>query len=130
MSAAYVDTSCLVALALDDTRSGAVRNVIEQFDLFSANLLEAELSATLQRHGHVLPAAFLDPVSWILPNRPLTAEITAVLNAGYVRGADLWHLACACYLAPRPEDLVFLTLDVQQATVARAAGFRAVAALA
>ena len=35
----------------------------------------------------------------MLPDRPLTHECTKALTAGYLRGADLWHVACALYLA-------------------------------
>ena len=43
---------------------------------------------------------------------------------GYVRGADLWHLACALYVAASPGELTFLTLDERQRTVAKALGFK------
>ena len=47
----------------------------------------------------------------------------AVLDAGQLRGADAWHLACALYLSPEPRELEFLTLDGRQAAVAVALGF-------
>jgi hypothetical protein len=56
------------------------------------------------------------------PDRTLTAEIETVLDAGPVRGADAWHLACALYLSPAPRELAFLTMDRQQARVAEALG--------
>jgi hypothetical protein len=37
-------------------------------------------------------------VSWILPDRRLTAEIQRVLDVHPLRGADLWHVATALYL--------------------------------
>jgi len=40
-----------------------------------------------------------------------------------VKGAHLWHLACALFLAPEPKDLAFLTLDKRQEAVARKLGF-------
>ena len=62
-------------------------------------------------------------MSWIIPDRPLSPEIGRVLTAGYVRGADCWHLATALYLAEDPSELVFLTLDARQKDVALALGF-------
>jgi hypothetical protein len=53
----------------------------------------------------------------------LTDEISRVLSAGYLRGADLWHVACALYLEPEPDELVFLTLDASQKAVAAKLGF-------
>jgi hypothetical protein len=44
--------------------------------------------------------------------------------AGYLRGADCWHLATALYLAPNPSDLTFLTLDDTQRKIAKTLGFR------
>ena len=62
-------------------------------------------------------------LTWVLPDRPLSREITRVMTAGYVRGADLWHLACALYLAGTPRDLAFLSLDEKQTAVSRQLGF-------
>jgi hypothetical protein len=40
-----------------------------------------------------------------------------------VKGADLWQLACALFLAPEPKGLAFLTLHKRQEVVARKLGF-------
>jgi hypothetical protein len=50
-------------------------------------------------------------------------ELERIAVEGYVKGADLWHLACALFLAPQPKDLAFLTLDKRQEAVARKLGF-------
>lgn len=96
-----------------------------RFDaFFSSNLTEAEVLAAVLREG--LPTPERDPfgrLSWILPDRPLTAEIASVLAAGYLRGADLWHVACALYLSPEPGELSFLTLDANQRRIAAKLGF-------
>ena len=96
---------------------------VDQF--FSSNLLEAELRAVLSREGVEEGESLMDGLSWVLPDRPLTPEIEAVLGAGSIRGSDAWHLACALYLSPDPGELEFLTLDGRQAAVARALGFPA-----
>ncbi len=62
-------------------------------------------------------------ISWIIPDRSLAEELKSVAKAGYLRGADLWHLACACYLAPNPKEIAFLTLDARQREVAERLGF-------
>jgi len=122
--AAYVDTSCLVAIAFGEPQGSATTDRLKQFDrLFSANLLEAELRGSFLREGVPSDQAMLSWISWVLPDRPLSREITAVLATGYLRGADLWHLACALYLAGAPRDLTFLTLDQRQEEVARKLGF-------
>ncbi len=124
MKVGYVDTSCLVAIQFGEPGGRAVSRRLKAFDeIVSANLLEAELRAAFRREGVVEPAAAHVAVSWIIPDRPLSNEIAQVLAAGYVRGADCWHLATALYLAEDPSELTFLTLDTRQKEVAGTLGF-------
>ena len=124
MAFAYVDTSCLIAVAFGERGSTALRRRLAQFDgLFASPLLEAELRAAYRREGVATEPAALEAVSWVVPDRPLSPEIKRVLDTGYVRGADCWHLATALYLAEDPPGLTFLTLDEQQRGVARRLGF-------
>ncbi len=126
MKVAYVDTSVLLAIAFQERDGAAARRRLESFDLLVAsNLLEAELRAALRREEAPSDAPLLNRISWMSPQRPLSPEITVVLGAGQLRGADLWHLACALYLAPSPRDLSFLTLDTRQGAVAEKLGFPA-----
>ena len=126
MTFGFVDTSCLVAVAFAEPGSEALADRLERMDqVFASNLLEAELRAALRREGVRDDGTLLAGLSWVLPDRPLTAEIEAVLDAGQLRGADAWHLACALYLSPEPRELEFLTLDGRQAEVAVRLGFAA-----
>jgi predicted nucleic acid-binding protein len=124
---AYVDSSCLVAVAFDEPGARKLAARLRRFDrLFSSNLLEAELRSALVREGvdgHI--EELLSWLTWVYPNRPLTPEYARITTAGYLRGADLWHLANALFLAPDPTDLRFLTLDGRQGAVARRLGFSA-----
>ncbi len=124
MTTAYVDSSCILAIAFGERGAAAMERRLHSFDqLTSSNLLEAEVFAAFAREGLEPDAPVLSPVAWIVPERPLHAEIARVLEAGYVRGADCWHLATALYLADDPAKLSFLTLDTRQAKVAAALGF-------
>lgn len=124
MTIAYVDASCLVAVAFAEPGFEAVVVRLSGFDrLVSSNLLEAEVRAALQREDVPADGRLFERLSWVLPDRPLTLEIQAVLDAGRLRGADLWHVACALYLSPVPSELAFMTEDRQQAAVAEALGF-------
>jgi predicted nucleic acid-binding protein len=126
MKAAYVDTSCLVSIAFGEPGGAELARRLEGFDeLFAAHLLEAELRATVAREVVPLDSTLLTWVTWVLPDRPLSREVTNVLSAGYLKGADLWHLACALYLVDSPRDIAFLTLDSRQGEVAEQLGFRA-----
>lgn len=126
MKIAYVDTSCFAAIAFGERGSAALQRRLATFDeLAAAPLLEAELRAALRREGVTTSALIdelLEPIAWITPARALSREIARVLAAGYVRGADCWHLATALYLASN-QAVTFLTLDDRQAEVAGVLGF-------
>lgn len=125
MTVGYVDTSCLVAISFGEAGAAALGRRLNAFDeLVSSNLLEAEFLASFVRE-HVPPPAELPvALSWILPDRPLHDEIDQVLVAGYVRGADCWHLATALYLAGDASSMSFLTMDDRQRKVALSLGFQ------
>ena len=123
-SFAYVGTSCLVAIAFRERGSTALRRRLDGFDdLFSSNLLEAELRAAFRREGISGDPDLARAVSWVIPNRPLSAEISRVFDAGYMRGTDAWHLATALYLAGDSGSLTFVTLDSGQQALAATLGF-------
>ena len=125
MSAAYVDSSVIVAIAFEERRWGEVDRQIGAFDnLWASNLLEAEVRATYARTGKAFDVKVLSGMRWVIPDRPLTSEISIVTKTGYVKGADLWHLATALYMTPDPSQVAFITLDERQGEVARALGFR------
>ena len=63
-------------------------------------------------------------IEWILPDRALAPEFATVLESGYLRGADLWHVATALYVSPQAGSLSFATLDAGQRVVAEALGFQ------
>lgn len=125
MSSAYVDTSVIVTIAFGEPGAEALGQRLGGFDrLYASNLLEAELLAVCRRKRRAVPEHLVSRFHWVFPNRRLTAELRTVLGAGYVRGADLWHLACAVYVAPSPTELSFLTRDQRQADVAATLRFR------
>ena len=125
MKAAYVDTSCLVAIAFGEKCAASLGRRLEGFDeLFSSNLLEAEFRASLVREKVDDATDLLSWFTWVLPDQPLSRELGEALAAGYLRGADLWHVGCALFLADgKANDLHFLTLDDRQRTVAEQLGF-------
>lgn len=124
MKVAYVDTSCLVAIAFGEPGSGSIVRRLRTFDdLVSSNLLEAEVLTTFARERIDPDPAVFGDIAWILPDRPLHDEIARVLANGYLRGADCWHLATALFVAPEPSSIAFITLDARQRVVARALGF-------
>ena len=124
MSIAYVDSSALTAIVFDEPHASTLANRIDGFDrLISSNLLEAELRATFVRERLEFEESVVLGIDWILPDRTLTPEFKTVLRAGYLRGADLWHVATALYVSSGLPELSFATLDARQAVVADALGF-------
>ena len=125
MSAAYVDTSALVAVLLGEPQAKTITAQLSEHEtLLSSNLLEAELRAVLARENvGVKFTSLVSGIDWVLPDRPLARELNRVLEAGYVRGADAWHLACALYLDPEASELHLVSLDQRQLDVARILGF-------
>lgn len=127
MKTAYVDTSCIAALALDEPGATSLHRRLAKFEVLAAsNLLEAELRATLHRErvDDIGGArSVFATITWVTPDRPLRGEIATVLDAGCVRGADCWHLATALFFSPTPGDITFFTLDARQRDVAKALGF-------
>jgi hypothetical protein len=125
MSIAYVDSSCVVCTAFRQPNWREQERRLSAFrTLIASNLLEAEVRAAHMREGVNIEPGLLGGIEWIFPDRALTEEIERVAAAGYVRGADLWHLATALSVSPSPGNLAFLTLDSRQAEVAAALGFK------
>jgi len=126
MKPAYIDTSLLIGLKFQGLPSATVRR-IEKYELFSGELLVAEMLAFGTRESIPEDQLWdaLKGLSRVIPEGSLVSELTLVAHSGYARGADLWHLACACYLSPIPGDLAFLTLDERQRELASRIGFHA-----
>lgn len=129
MSVADTDTSALIPIVFNERNAPTlIRRLSAASRLLSSNLLEAELRAACAREETDFTAGFVSGIEWVLPNRPLTPELSAVLEAGYLKGADLWHVATACYLAGEigrePAAFSFVTLDARQRKLAAALGFQ------
>ena len=122
---AYVDSSVFLAIGLDEPAASAMVSRLAEFPrLLSSNLLEAEVRSVFARERLEFDAGLLSDIEWIHPDRPLAAEIAAALRVGYLRGADLWHIAVALYLkATLAGTLAFITRDNRQEAVAAGLGF-------
>ena len=90
----------------------------------SSNLLEAEVRSAFARDRQRFIPDVLSSIEWVFPVRSLGPEFEMVLNAGYLRGADLWHVATALYVIDAPAGISFVTLDHRQETVAASLGFQ------
>ena len=124
MTGAFVDTSVLLSLTFGEATAAAMRRRLAAFTMvYASDLLEAELRSACRCEEIAVDMRLLDKLEVIFPDRPLRRETERVLEAGYVRGADCWHLATALFLAPDPGQLTFVTLDERQREVAKTLGF-------
>jgi len=124
VSVAYVDTSSLVAISFAEPGYLELADRLNSYSrLLSSNLLEAEMRAAFARENRVFDPRRLLGLDWIIPDRPLSLEFSRVLDIGYARGADLWHLATALHVAREPQDMAFITLDDHQQDLAGRLGF-------
>lgn len=124
MPAAYIDSSCLVALAFGEPGARKIARVARAFDrLVASNVLEAEVRAALARERTAVPPWLFRGISWVHPNRALNHEFERAVAHGHLRGADLWHVACALFIDSAAQELAFISLDVRQRRVASALGF-------
>ena len=123
---AYVDTSVTLDIALEEPAAPSVAQRLAAFPrLVSSNLLEAEMRVAYHREGLQFDAGIVGNIRWGHPTRSLGAEMFKALETGgYLKGAYLWHIAVALYIA---EDvagqMAFVTLDNRQRRVAENLGF-------
>ena len=124
MTDAFVDTSVLLSLAFGEVTAAAMRRRLAAFPtVYASDLVEAELRSACRRVQIAVDMRLLRDVEVIFPDRTLRREMERVLEAGYLRGEDCFHLATALFLARDPSRLTFVTLDVQQREVAKTLGF-------
>ena len=124
MKRGYVDTSVLLAIAFAEPNAAELAKRLASYDqLHASPLLEAEFASALQRESledreENLHAA----IRFLHPLRRLTVEIETTTAAGQLRGADLFHVASALFVAPNAK-ITFLSLDAKQREVAARLGF-------
>jgi hypothetical protein len=121
----FVDTSAVLAIEFDEPGGLAIQRTYALAPVrYASALLEAEYLSRCRREQRVARTQQLDGLSLLHPPRSLAPEIARVLDAGYLRGADCWHLATALWLTPDPAELLFLTLDERQREIAQRLGFQ------
>lgn len=128
MKRAYVDASVLVGLHFHERAAAGLWKRLRGFEqLISSAIVTAELLSSLSREGRPLKEAdaILARFATFAPDVSLREECEEALAHGKLRGADLWHVACALAIAGRRlrKALTFFTLDASQAAVAAALGF-------
>lgn len=118
----YCDTSAILSMLVDDQHSDAARRAIEAADYnIVSTLAIAETLAVMGRRAREAPceSALLKAAAqtffdgtwlWTLETPPKTI-IANLAQSHPLRGADLWHLACAKALAAEFPELQLLTFD-------------------
>ena len=124
---AYVDTSAILSIVFEEPDwEFTARRLAEFTVLLSSNLLEAEMRSAFEREGIAFDPGSISRIGWVNPTRSLGREMAeAVANGGYLKGADLWHIASALYVENSvPGNLAFFTLDDSQRAVAAKLGLK------
>jgi len=123
LTRAYIDSSLVVAGVLGEpSHAELLRRVRRASVVVTSSLTEAEVASTMAREQFTPRWDPLSGIELVAAPASLATEIGMVLAAGYLRGADCWHLAVALHYAPA-RDLTFLTLNKPQRAVAKALGF-------
>jgi len=129
VTTAYLDSSFLLSIVLGEPRAAELRRILTRYDrLLSSDLIVAECLSTAHREAIDRAAMItaLRPIDLVLPSRSLATDMGEALNEGYLRGADLWHVACAMFVAAAERsEVAFLSRDEPQRRVARRLGFPA-----
>lgn len=127
MTAAYLDASAIVKLAVDEEGAQAMRAAIAGWSrLLTSRVGVIEARRAIARRARVTPAieAVLDRVE-LLELDVVVARHAAAVEPATIRTLDAIHLASAELI--RPELDAFVTYDDRLAEAARARGFGVIA---
>jgi len=128
MKVNYIDSSVLVAILLNEPSSEMARLTLAKESIIqSSSLIESEIISVCKREKveFQLADSLLDSIDIVSPPSSIRPYIKDIIEYGYVRGADLQHLACALYLCGNtPKYITFWSFDVNQSRVAKKVGFR------
>lgn len=123
----YVDSSAILAILFEESRGSDYAILLQKHKkrIFSSALLEAEIYAAAKRENVPLEkaAGFIALVGLVFPDESLQKEYLKILEQGYLRGADAYHVATALYLDPQTQNLIFVTADRNQSKIAQSLGF-------
>ena len=128
MSWAYVDSSVVIATLCGEIAPKVATNIWNSADNFvSSFLLEVEVLSVAKREGLDFQQVQRELLNvGLVRTGSLQSECRQILGIGYLRGADLFHLASAIWIQGKYSDLSFLTLDKKQRDLARMLGFNSI----
>ena len=125
----YLDTSAWIAWKFKQAGSDIFKKIALDSDtVISCPLFVSEYVSFLKRNEILSQTRYeeeLDFIRWIFPAVPLFKEYSQCGKLGFLRGADLYHIATALWFAQdRPSELIFLTCDLKQKEAAKKLGFK------
>jgi predicted nucleic acid-binding protein len=122
-STAYVDTSALARVLLDESDGDAIRRELQRFERrVASRLLGVELRRVALREDAVEDAERMLESVVLLPIDERTLIAAEAVAPTAVRTLDAIHLATALRLAEADELDVLMTYDKQLANAAREHG--------
>ncbi len=122
---AYLDTSFLLSFVLEG--SDRFRELEKKYTFISSILILSETASALAREQRL-------PENWGLSHwtycslLDLNAEVmnyhSEILKAGWLRGADLHHLAASEHFFGEEREKHFISLDKSQSKIAKELGYK------
>jgi len=124
VSTAYVESSAMTKLILDEQQSSALRDALRAHDhCVSSDLTVVEVTRAATRargdEGRARARVALVPVGTIPIDRGIVA-LASRLDPATLRSLDAIHVATA--LSLEPDDVVFYSYDARTIDAARAVG--------
>lgn len=122
----YVDTSVILSKLFGEPVKFDWEK-LKNRTIFSCSLIYYETISACARENLDLEDAnsLLNSIDIISPNSILRKETEKILSVGFLKGADLKHVATAVWLSKgEPKNLHFLSFDKQQSLVAKKLGFK------
>jgi predicted nucleic acid-binding protein len=124
---AYLDTSAFLALVFRQSGYKQIEKILENVEqVLTTDLLMSEATSVFVRERGDFEVLKTSLGGLLFITAELSVPLLeSVLRAGWLRGADLYHLAAAFWLTDsKPKNIYFLTLDEQQNRVAGKLGFK------
>lgn len=125
MSSAYLDSSALTKLVIDEPESPTLQIVLQGRALLSSRVAVVEVSKAVARSNPIADPSMILSLVTILEFDADVASMASTTGGAGLRALDAIHVATALLVGA--ELAAFITYDTRQSEAARAAGLHVIA---
>lgn len=125
MSNAYLDSSALTKLVIDEPESPALQTVLQGRALLTSRVAMVEVSKAVARSNPIADPSRIFSLVTLLELDANVASTAATTGGAGLRALDAIHVATALLVGAELE--AFITYDTRQSEAARAAGLHVIA---